>query len=666
MADDRDIQDRIALLSVLHELTVAALDLFDPRRPVTGFLERTAERLGCPAALLLDESAPAPRLLGAVGLSAFSCSMTLTPGAPLPFPELSRPGLVSWRLALSDTHAHAGHGEPAQGGVNGQTSGEIDPDYDPPSRPTPLVTLLLFFDGEPQFGPQYRGMMRRLVSILHTALVHRRLYAHTLRNERERTLRLEQERQARAEAEDEQRRAAFLAEASRRLSTSLNYEATLTRVARLPVPFMASFCMVDVLEGKDTLRRAVVVHADPARSQVARRLERTATVEAVTLGPITEVLRTSEPLRWDLAELDASATSEETNILAQLDVTRLVSVPLVSRGTTLGVMTFGCVEDNLCYALDDVSLVEELGRRAALAIDNARLYDSAQRAIRAREDMVAVVSHDLKNPLATMFINLQVLSRKLPPDDQASSLRAPIERIQRAAERMERLIRDLLDLARLDAGHLLIEPVMKNPGSLLSDALDMVRESAAQKSVHLEASAADTLPLVRCDHERVLQVLSNLAGNAVKFTPPGGQVEMSAAQEGGEVVFAVRDTGPGIPDEQRSSLFNRYWQAKETAHQGTGLGLSIAKGLVELQGGRIWVESAPGSGSTFFFTLPSVPSTTSVNDTSNKNEANVDGGASSASSASSAGDVGHAASQMAASGDASTGEVSSDVTSSPG
>lgn len=571
-----DIQEeRLALLSVLQELTVAALDLFDPRRPTTGFLERVAERLGCVAVLLLDETAPAPRLLGAVGLSASSSELPIVAGAPpaLPFPELARPGLVTWRFSLDDERGGA-------------------------------TTLLLCFEGEPQFAPQYRGMMRRLVSILHTALVHRDLYARLIESERERERRLQEEQRGRAAAEEAQRRAAFLAEASRRLSTSLNYEATLTRIARLPVPFVSDWCMVDVLEEEGMLRRAVVVHADPARSDVARRLERTMPASAATPAGVADVLRTGEPqLRERSASTGPIAPPEDEEIFERLGLERFIAVPLISRGATLGVLTIASGRDDLVYGPADVALAEEFGRRAALALDNARLYDSAQRAIRAREDLVAVVSHDLKNPLATIFMNVKILGRKLPPPETAPELHTPLDRIKRAGERMDRLIRDLLDLARIDAGHLVIEPAPEDAHALLAEALETVREPAAAKSIRLDLSAPE-LPPVRCDHERILQVLSNLLGNAVKFTPEGGDIELRAERRGDEVLFAVKDSGPGIPPEQLGSIFNRYWQAKETAHQGTGLGLSIAKALVELHGGHICVDSKPGAGSTFYFTLP--------------------------------------------------------------
>jgi signal transduction histidine kinase len=290
----------------------------------------------------------------------------------------------------------------------------------------------------------------------------------------------------------------------------------------------------------------------------------------------------------------------------ELGLRRYISVPLVTRGTMLGVLTIASGRDDLTYGVEDRALAEDLGRRAALAIDNARLYESAQRAIRAREELVAVVSHDLKSPLATIVMNTSLLRRKLPSSDEAVDVRRPVERIQKAADRMNRLIRDLLDLAKLDGGHISIQPVPHDVAGLLGDAIELLREEAAEKSLRLEQSVELGVDRALCDRERILQVIANLVGNAIKFTSAGGEVAIRAEPWGREVRLSVRDTGPGIPEDQRARIFERYWQAKETAHKGTGLGLSIAKALVEVHGGRIWVESKVGEGSTFFFTLPMV------------------------------------------------------------
>ncbi|WP_437600369.1 GAF domain-containing sensor histidine kinase [Sorangium sp. So ce590] len=598
---DHEIQEeRLALLSVLQELTVAALDLFDPRQSMAIFLERLAERLSCIAVLVLVEPTPlAPRLLDAAGLSASSRALPIPPRSPaaagepagegaglrLPYPELARHGLVTWHFSLE------GQGDSGASG------------------------LILCFEGEPPFAPRYRGMMRRLAGTFRTALVHRLLYARMIENELERARNLAAAEAGRAAAEAAQRRAAFLSEASRLLSSSLNYEATLVRVARLPVPFVADWCMVDIIEREAMLRRAVVVHANPQKSELARLLQGQMPMEAVLPSGVARVMQTGEAVLCEIAgapapEGERGAVESEPPVsasealLRELGLRRYISVPLVTRGTMLGVLTIASGRDDLLYGIEDRALAEDLGRRAALAIDNARLYESAQRAIRAREELVAVVSHDLKSPLATIVMNTSLLRRKLPSSDEAVDLRRPVERIQKSADRMNRLIRDLLDLAKLDGGHISIQPVPHDVAVLLSDALELLREEAAEKSLRLEHCIELGVERALCDRERVLQVIANIVGNAIKFTPAGGEVALRAEPWGREVRLSVRDTGPGIPEDQRTRIFERYWQAKETAHKGTGLGLSIAKALVEVHGGRIWVESKVGEGSTFFFTLP--------------------------------------------------------------
>jgi signal transduction histidine kinase len=604
---ERKIQEeRLALLSVLQELTVAALDLFDPRHSMATFLERLAERMGCIAVLVLREPTPgALQLLDAVGLSASSRALPIPPqprpaadtwtfdcgGLRLPYLELARPGLVCWPFSLE---------------------GEGD---------SGASCLLLCFDGEPAFAPQYRGMLRRLAAVFRTALVHRLLYAGTIEGERERARHLAAAQAGRAAAEAAQRRAAFLSEASRLLSSSLNYEATLARVARLPVPFVADWCMVDVLERDGVLRRAVVVHADPARAELVRRMEGRVPLGAVAPAGVASVLSRGDAILCEVAPPSRDQGSSPPHrppcgvalsaeggdaVLAALGLQRYIAVPLVSRGAMLGVLTIASGRDDLRYGDEDRVLAEELGRRAALAIDNARLYESAQRAIRAREELVAIVSHDLKSPLATIVMNTSILRRKLPAGDEAVELRRPVERIQKSADRMNRLIHDLLDLARLDGGHISVQPAPQDMAALVGEVLELYREEAAARSLRLDQGVALGVVRALCDRDRILQVIANLVGNAIKFTPSGGEIAVSAEPRGREVVLSVRDTGPGIPEDQRARIFERYWQAKETAHKGTGLGLSIAKALVELHGGRIWVESQVGAGSTFYFTLPAI------------------------------------------------------------
>jgi signal transduction histidine kinase len=273
-------------------------------------------------------------------------------------------------------------------------------------------------------------------------------------------------------------------------------------------------------------------------------------------------------------------------------------VPLSARGRTLGAITLVASRSDRRYGTEDLAMAEELGRRAGVAMDNARLYDEAQRAIRARDDVLAIVSHDLKNPLEAIYLSSAMLLRT----GAAPRLRRHAETIQRSAARMDRLIRELLDLSSIEAGRLVVEPRPEPLDAVVEEALAGLSPLALERGIALAADTGGARDPVRCDRERILQVLSNLVGNALQFTPRGGHVTVRATLAPAEARVEVRDDGPGIPPAQLRRVFDRYW--KSGSRRGSGLGLSIAKGLVEAHGGRIEVESSPGAGSTFRFTLP--------------------------------------------------------------
>ncbi|QRN98378.1 GAF domain-containing protein [Archangium violaceum] len=245
-------------------------------------------------------------------------------------------------------------------------------------------------------------------------------------------------------------------------------------------------------------------------------------------------------------------------------------------------------------------------RRYAIEVDLGHQVLREQKAVQARDDLVAVVSHDLKNPLGVIHLQVGSILRALPLDHEGPwrRLQNSAERIQRATERMNTLIRDLLDLAKIEAGRFVIEPVPEELESLLEECLESLRPIAEQKRLSISQHVSHPEVLIRADRDRIFQAMSNLMGNAIKFTPEGGTIQLTLELVGKAVRFAVKDTGPGIPAEQLPHLFNRYWQAKKRAREGTGLGLYIAKGIIEAHGGQLWVESQVGSGSTFFFTLP--------------------------------------------------------------
>ncbi len=246
----------------------------------------------------------------------------------------------------------------------------------------------------------------------------------------------------------------------------------------------------------------------------------------------------------------------------------------------------------------------EKERLRELAADNARLYEEARAAMLARERVLAIVSHDLRNSLATVLLNSSAILETVPPDAQDPGQRDQLEWIARSAEQMDRLIRDLLDLSSIEAGRLSVEPRSCGAAAIVSDAVNFHGALAAEKGVELGREFEDGLPAVEADHERILQVLANLIGNAIKFTAPGGRVMVRASAAGNEVEFSVADTGLGIAMDDMPSIFELYWQAERGHRRGAGLGLPIARAIVEAHGGSIRADSEPSVGSTFSFTLP--------------------------------------------------------------
>jgi chemotaxis family two-component system sensor kinase Cph1 len=256
------------------------------------------------------------------------------------------------------------------------------------------------------------------------------------------------------------------------------------------------------------------------------------------------------------------------------------------------------------WSAADREAAEELRRRAVEA-DLARQVQREQRAVRARDDLVAIVSHDLGNPLGVVQMQAAALLRDAERDRQKQppELRTSIQRIHRAAETMTVLIRDLLDSAKMDAGRFALDLADADAGEIVAEALSAIRPFADAKGITLSQRTGDVAS-IRVDRARLLRVFSNLLSNAVKFTPDGGGVSVSAQRTGSELSFTVADTGPGIPPGQLEHVFDRYWQLRFSSRAGTGLGLYIAKGIVEAHGGRIRASSEPGAGARFSFTVP--------------------------------------------------------------
>jgi signal transduction histidine kinase len=296
-------------------------------------------------------------------------------------------------------------------------------------------------------------------------------------------------------------------------------------------------------------------------------------------------------------------SADHLRLLRLLDPGSFIIVPLVARNQTLGTINLGGSRSSRRYGPEDVRFVERLARLVAPAVDNARLHEALEQSVRARDEVLGIVAHDLRNPLNTIVLHAQALRRRGEPERRDQK---PSTTIHRAAMRMNRLIQDLLDVTRLEAGERLsITRELVPTGNVLAEAVEQQRAAidAFDRAISVHARGAP--PSVWADRTRLLQVFDNLLGNAIKFARR--RITVGAASTDGEVHFWIADDGAGISREAVPHVFDRFWQAARSDRRGAGLGLSIVKGIVDAHRGRVWVESEVGVGTTFHFTLPVAP-----------------------------------------------------------
>lgn len=410
---------------------------------------------------------------------------------------------------------------------------------------------------------------------------------------------------------DQRRREHFdhtLAVAGARLGATLDYESIFRLVVELPVHAAADWCLLDVIEdvetGSPVLRRIASTHTDAARHQALRSIEARG-LDWDAPSDSIDVIRTGETrVEYQVSDdwLEAHATgASELEDLRRLGVRSCATVPLVVRERAIGTLVVGTSSRTMLPT--DIKLVTAIADRAALALDNAALYRQARRALAGRDHVLAVVSHDLRTPAAAIAMCARALLEH-PPEAPAER-RALCATILESSDWMHRLIQDLLDAASIDAGRLAVDPQPQPLAPMVSAVTALFRERAHSAGVALDAALPNDLPLALADHARVVQLLGNLVGNALRFTPAGGAVTLGASAGPGGVTVSVRDTGTGIAPEHLPHIFDRFWRAEERGvARGAGLGLAIAKGIVDAHQGRIWVESAVGRGSTFFVLLP--------------------------------------------------------------
>ncbi len=399
----------------------------------------------------------------------------------------------------------------------------------------------------------------------------------------------------------------FLSHATAMMGRSLDYEATLRSVLHLPIPYLADCCVMNIVQEGGDVRRIASVHDDPDHTKRLRQLESRADEAPAWPFHAAQVIVTGRSYYADTLEPDwyreGSPGGALEEAVAALGIRAFTTIPLRARDRSIGTITLISTTPERPRGAREHELGEDLAAQMSFAVDNAGLYESAQRAGRALDELLGVVSHDLRNPLSAVSMCARVLLDEPPEAEQ--SRRELANAILQSADVMNRLIQDLLDVSVIESGHLRISKSRSALAPLVHRVLDMHRSSAQENGVTMDVAPLDAIPKLDVDTTRIMQVLANLIGNAIKFTERGGRVTIAAKPNGTRVQISVADTGIGIPLEDQPHIFDRYWHARRSSRTlGTGLGLAIARGIVDAHGGHLDVNSVPGKGSTFTFTVP--------------------------------------------------------------
>jgi signal transduction histidine kinase/CheY-like chemotaxis protein len=417
-----------------------------------------------------------------------------------------------------------------------------------------------------------------------------------------------------AELYDEQRlrheQAAFLAEASAVLGTSLEYLDTLKRVAELAVPHIADWCAVDLVGEGGQIERLAVAHVDPAMLELARQIEARYPADADSPHSVQAVIRTgSSSMLSDISDdtiiAAARGNTDRVNLVRALGLTSYMCVPLRAHGRTLGALTFMSAESRRRYTQADLQFAENIAGRAALAVDNARAYEEARRANQLKDEFLATLSHELRTPLNAIVGYARMLETGvIAPDRRAAALKI----LDRNATTLTQIVEDVLDVSRIVLGKVRLDVRSVDLSTVLRDTVATMRLAADAKGISLKVAIAPRPGQVAGDPDRLRQVVWNLLSNAVKFTPGGGRIEVRLESGPSHVEVVVSDTGIGLEAAFIPHLFERFRQADgrlSREHGGLGLGLAISRYLVEMHGGTIAAESeGEGRGATFRVRLP--------------------------------------------------------------
>lgn len=398
------------------------------------------------------------------------------------------------------------------------------------------------------------------------------------------------------ERKEHERKEKFQLYLNEKLSESLNMNECLHQGAELMVDELADVCVIDLIK-EERLERVAMKCRGPAPTIAGTE----------DLGPLVDYIKDKQEFLVTRAKMDEFLKLVDLKKIDQANSPPLQSVivlTLKAKGRSFGLLSLLSFKQE--FSTLDFDFAKLLVERIALFADNASLYEEATKAAKTREDLMAIVSHDLKNPLSVILLSEGMIEKQASKNVLTPEKVMPnLKRIENSAKQGLGLISDLLINAKIEAGGLELDTQAESPAELVEEVINSLLPLAQQKNIALFSQVPEFVPYVNADKARVLQVLSNILGNAIKFTPKDGEIIVKVKKiSSDQVEVSVKDNGPGIDQETLPHVFDRYWQPERSRRQGSGLGLSIAKGIVEAHGGKIGAESVPEKGSLFYFTLP--------------------------------------------------------------
>jgi PAS domain S-box-containing protein len=419
--------------------------------------------------------------------------------------------------------------------------------------------------------------------------------------------RLYQEAQAEiAERKQVETNLLFLSDASKILSSSLDYQTTLANIAQLAVPHIADWCSID-MQTEQGIQQLAVAHVDPEKVQWAKELNQKNTPDPNAPTGLPNVLRTGQsefyPNISDELLIASARNEEELSLMRYIGFTSIMIVPLLLRGKAIGAVTFVTAESGRHYTAADLSMAEELASRATLAIENAHLYSEAQNAIGVRDDFISIASHELKTPVTSLKMFTQVLQKQLARKGEENLSRSLI-RMDAQLNKLTLLIGDLLNVSKLELGQLALQEESFDLDVVVKEMVEQVQLTTTKHTIRLVGTITQ---LVWGDKDRIGQVLINLLNNAVKYSPQADTIIVRLTSEQDTAIVSIQDFGIGIDEKHQSKIFTRFYRVsdpEERTYPGLGIGLYLSHEIIKRHGGNLTVISEKGKGSEFRCSVP--------------------------------------------------------------